>query len=158
MWAARRLLDDSQAATGRTGADGADPIDSTALRGLGSGQTPVLINGKRRHTVSLVNLFGARNRGNVGTDMNAIALLAMENVQVLRDGAAAQYGSDPIASVIDIVLKKRRCSETVFGYAQHYAGDGKNYLASAYCGLQGGEKGVIVVTADCFGSGTFQSR
>ena len=134
--------------TRQTGADGADLIDSAALRGLGSDQTLVLVNGKRRHTVSLVNLFGARNRGNTGTDMNGIPLLAIENVQVLRDGAAAQYGSDAIAGVIDIGLKKRLGCETVFGYSQYSAGDGKNYLASAYCGLQVGEKGVIGVTAE----------
>ncbi len=134
--------------TRQTGADGADLVDSAALRGLGSDQTLVLVNGKRRHTVSLVNLFGARNRGNTGTDMNGIPLLAIENVQVLRDGAAAQYGSDAIAGVIDIGLKKRLGCETVFGYSQYSAGDGKNYLASAYCGLQVGEKGVIGVTAE----------
>ncbi|HJV02196.1 MAG TPA: Plug domain-containing protein, partial [Burkholderiaceae bacterium] len=58
--------------TRQTGADGADLVDSAALRGLGSDQTLVLVNGKRRHTTALVNLFGARNRGNTGTDMNAI--------------------------------------------------------------------------------------
>ena len=134
--------------TRQTGADGADLIDSAALRGLGSDQTLVLVNGKRRHTVSLVNLFGARNRGNTGTDMNAIPLLAIENVQVLRDGAAAQYGSDAIAGVIDIGLKKRLGCETVFGYGQYSEGDGKNYLGSAYCGLQIGEKGVVGITAE----------
>ncbi len=143
-----RPPDDSQAAWGQTGAEEADLIDSAAVRGLGSDQTLVMVNGRRRHTVSLVNLFGARNRGNAGTDMNAIALLVIENVQVLCDGAVAQYGSVAIAGVIDMGLKKRRCSETVFGYAQYSAGDGKNYLAAAYCGLQGGEKGVIVVTAE----------
>src|SRR4030095_12127230 len=77
--------------TRQTGADGADLIDSAALRGLGSDQTLVLRNGKPRHPVALVNLFGARNRGNTGTDMNAIPILAIDTVQVLRDGAAAQY-------------------------------------------------------------------
>jgi len=134
--------------TRQTGADGADLIDSAALRGLGSDQTLVLVNGKRRHTTALVNLFGARNRGNTGTDMNAIPLLAIENVQVLRDGAAAQYGSDAIAGVIDIGLKKRLGCEAVAGYSQYSAGDGKNYLASGYCGFQVGEKGVVGVTAE----------
>lgn len=134
--------------TRQTGADGADLIDSAALRGLGSDQTLVLVNGKRRHTTALVNLFGARNRGNTGTDMNAIPLLAIENVQVLRDGAAAQYGSDAIAGVIDISLKKRLGCEAVAGYSQYSAGDGKNYLASGYCGFQVGEKGVVGVTAE----------
>ena len=134
--------------TRQTGADGADLIDSAALRGLGSDQTLVLVNGKRRHTVSLVNIFGARNRGNTGTDMNAIPLLAIDNVQVLRDGAAAQYGSDAIAGVIDIGLKKRPGCESVFGYGQYSEGDGKNYLASAYCGLQIGDKGAVGITAE----------
>ncbi|MDQ3027944.1 MAG: TonB-dependent receptor [Pseudomonadota bacterium] len=134
--------------TRQTGADGADLVDSAALRGLGSDQTLVLVNGKRRHTTSLVNIFGARNRGNTGTDMNAIPLLAIESVQVLRDGAAAQYGSDAIAGVINIDLKKRRGCEGVVGYGQYSAGDGKNYLASAYCGLQVGEKGVIGITGE----------
>jgi iron complex outermembrane receptor protein len=134
--------------TRQTGADGADLIDSAALRGLGSDQTLVLVNGKRRHTVSLVNLFGARNRGNTGTDMNAIPLLAIDNVQVLRDGAAAQYGSDAIAGVIDIGLKKRLGCEGVLGYGQYSAGDGKNYLGSAYCGFKLGEGGVLGITAE----------
>jgi len=82
--------------TRQTGADGADLVDSAALRGLGSDQTLVLVNGKRHHTSALVNLFGARNRGNTGTDLNTIPVLAISNVQVLRDGAAAQYGSDAI--------------------------------------------------------------
>ena len=134
--------------TRQTGADNADLIDSAALRGLGSDQTLVLVNGKRRHTTALVNLFGARNRGNTGTDLNAIPLLAIENVQVLRDGAAAQYGSDAIAGVIDIGLKKRPGCEGVLGGGQYSAGDGKNYLATAYCGFQVGERGVIAVTGE----------
>src|SRR3546814_9285510 len=101
-----------------TGADNADLVDSAALRGLGSDQTLVLENGKRRHSVALVNLFGARNRGNTGTDLNAIPMLAVERIEVLRDGAAAQYGSDAIAGVMNIVLKKRRGCESVAGYGQ----------------------------------------
>ncbi|MES2259100.1 MAG: TonB-dependent receptor [Pseudomonadota bacterium] len=138
--------------TRQTGADGADLVDSAALRGLGSDQTLVLVNGKRRHTTALVNLFGARNRGNTGTDMNAIPLLAIKDVQVLRDGAAAQYGSDAIAGVMDIGLKKSLGCEAVGGYSQYSAGDGKNYLASAYCGvaLAGG---VVGITGEYLGRG-----
>ncbi|CAN7173897.1 TonB-dependent receptor [Pseudoduganella sp. LjRoot289] len=130
--------------TRQTGADGADLVDSAALRGLGSDQTLVLVNGKRRHTTALVNLFGARNRGNTGTDMNAIPLLAIKDVQVLRDGAAAQYGSDAIAGVMDIGLKKSLGCEAVTGYSQYAEGDGKNYMASAYCGvaMAGGVVGI----------------
>ncbi|WFR78600.1 TonB-dependent receptor [Janthinobacterium rivuli] len=134
--------------TRQSGADGADLIDSAALRGLGSDQTLVLVNGKRRHTTALVNLFGARNRGNTGTDMNAIPLLAIKNVQVLRDGAAAQYGSDAIAGVIDIELKKSLGCEAVAGYSQYSEGDGKNYMTSAYCGIALGDKGTIAITGE----------
>jgi iron complex outermembrane receptor protein len=133
--------------TRQSGADGADLVDSAALRGLGSDQTLVLVNGKRRHTSSLVNLFGARNRGNTGTDLNAIPMLAIRDVQVLRDGAAAQYGSDAIAGVMDIGLKKSLGCEAVAGYGQYSAGDGENWLASAYCGIAVGG-GVVGITAE----------
>ncbi len=134
--------------TRQTGADGADLVDSAALRGLGSDQTLVLLNGKRRHTTALVNIFGARNRGNTGTDLNTIPTLAVETVTVLRDGAAAQYGSDAIAGVMDITLKKRPGCEAVAAYGQYSAGDGKNYLASAYCGVPLANGGVVALTGE----------
>ncbi|WP_409415435.1 TonB-dependent receptor plug domain-containing protein [Flavobacterium sp. PS2] len=87
-------------------ADGTDHIDPAQLRGLGPDQVLILVNGKRRHTSSLVNINGAPGRGSVGTDLNAIPSFAIERIEVLRDGAAAQYGSDAIAGVINIVLKK----------------------------------------------------
>lgn len=87
-------------------ADGTDHIDPAQLRGLGPDQVLILINGKRRHTSALVNINGAPGRGSVGTDLNAIPSFAIERIEVLRDGAAAQYGSDAIAGVINIVLKK----------------------------------------------------
>ncbi|HEY9107429.1 MAG TPA: TonB-dependent receptor, partial [Roseateles sp.] len=142
-----QYLSPSFNSTRQTGADGADLIDSAALRGLGSDQTLVLVNGKRRHTVALVNLFGARNRGATGTDMNSMPLLAIDNVQVLRDGAAAQYGSDAIAGVLNIQLKKKPGCEAVAGYGQYSAGDGKNYLASAYCGVKLGD-GTLGITGE----------
>ncbi|SFD80257.1 TonB-dependent receptor plug domain-containing protein [Massilia yuzhufengensis] len=138
--------------TRQTGADGADLVDSAALRGLGSDQTLVLVNGKRRHTTALVNLFGARNRGNTGTDMNALPLMAIRNVQVLRDGAAAQYGSDAIAGVINIELKKSLGCESVLGYGQYSEGDGENWLASAYCGVAVGG-GVLGITGEYYDRG-----
>lgn len=90
----------------QTIADGTDHIDPASLRGLGPDQVLVLINGKRRHTTSLINVNGTFGRGSVGTDLNAIPAAAIERIEVLRDGAAAQYGSDAIAGVINIVLKK----------------------------------------------------
>ena len=130
-----QYLSPSFNSTRQTGADGADLIDSAALRGLGSDQTLVLVNGKRRHTTALVNLCGARNRGNTGTDLNAIPTLAIDNVQILRDGAAAQYGSDAIAGVMHITLNKSKGCEAVLGYSQYSVGDGKSFLPSAYCGF-----------------------
>ena len=143
-----QYLSPSFNSTRQTGADNADLVDSAALRGLGSDQTLVLVNGKRRHPTALVNIFGARNRGNTGTDLNAIPLLAIESIQVLRDGAAAQYGSDAIAGVINIELKKRPGCEAVAGYGQYSEGDGKNYLASAYCGMRIGDGGIIGITGE----------
>lgn len=92
-------------ATKQSGSDGADHIVPASLRGLGPDQTLVLVNGKRRHQSSLVNIFGTRGRGNSGTDLNAIPASAIKRIEVLRDGASAQYGSDAIAGVINIVLK-----------------------------------------------------
>ncbi|GHC52012.1 TonB-dependent receptor [Ulvibacter litoralis] len=92
-------------ASKQSGSDGADHIDPASLRGLGPDQTLVLINGKRRHQSSLINVFGTRGRGNTGTDLNAIPATSIKRIEVLRDGAAAQYGSDAIAGVINIVLK-----------------------------------------------------
>lgn len=89
----------------QTVADGTDHIDPASLRGLGPDQVLVLINGKRRHHTALVNVNGTFGRGAVGTDMNAIPTAAIDRVEILRDGAAAQYGSDAIAGVINIVLK-----------------------------------------------------
>ncbi|MGB5228057.1 MAG: TonB-dependent receptor [Eudoraea sp.] len=90
----------------QTISDGTDHIDPASLRGLGPDQVLVLINGKRRHTSSLVNVNGTFGRGSVGTDLNAIPAASIQRVEVLRDGAAAQYGSDAIAGVINIILNK----------------------------------------------------
>lgn len=134
--------------TRQSGADGADLVDSAALRGLGSDQTLVLVNGKRHHTTALLNLFGARNRGNTGTDLNTIPLMAIDSVEILRDGAAAQYGSDAIAGVMNISLKKRKGCEAVAGYGQYSKGDGENWLATAYCGFGLGSDGSLGITGE----------
>lgn len=91
-------------ATKQSGSDGADHIDPASLRGLGPDQTLVLINGKRQHQSSLINVFGTRGRGNTGTDLNAIPASAIKRIEILRDGSSAQYGSDAIAGVMNIVL------------------------------------------------------
>ncbi|MBN9336650.1 MAG: TonB-dependent receptor, partial [Chryseobacterium sp.] len=90
----------------QTNADGSDHLDPAQLRGLGPDQTLVLVNGKRRHTSALVNVNGTPGRGTVGTDLNAIPAFALSRIEVLRDGASAQYGSDAIAGVMNLQLKR----------------------------------------------------
>ncbi|PYP10005.1 MAG: TonB-dependent receptor, partial [Gemmatimonadetes bacterium] len=94
-------------ASHQTIADGTDHINPASLRGLGPDQVLVLVNGKRRHTSALVFVNGTFGRGTVGVDLNAIPTSAIDRIEVLRDGASAQYGSDAIAGVINIVLKEQ---------------------------------------------------
>jgi iron complex outermembrane receptor protein len=98
--------------------DGTDTVRPATLRGLGPDQVLVLVNGKRRHQSALVHLNGSIGRGSTGVDLNAIPVSAIDRIEVLRDGAAAQYGSDAIAGVINIVLKggvSRPSVSTKFG-------------------------------------------
>ncbi|GIX33238.1 MAG: TonB-dependent receptor [Lysobacterales bacterium] len=134
--------------TRQNGADGADLIDGAALRGLGSDRTLVLVNGKRHHQVALVNIFGSRDRGATGTDFNTFPLLAIDRIEVLRDGAAAQYGSDAIAGVMNIVLRRDIGCRGLGGTGAYTRGDGWNYLGSAYCGFSLGEGGFLGLTAE----------
>ncbi|WP_294208699.1 TonB-dependent receptor [uncultured Chryseobacterium sp.] len=92
--------------TVQTNSDGTDHLDPAQLRGLGPDQVLVLVNEKRRHTSALVNVNGTPGRGTVGTDLNAIPSFAVSRIEVLRDGASAQYGSDAIAGVINLSLKR----------------------------------------------------
>ncbi len=86
--------------------DGTDIIRPATLRGLAPDQTLVLVNSKRRHTAALVNINGSVGRGSAAVDLNSIPTAAIGSVQVLRDGASAQYGSDAIAGVINVLLKE----------------------------------------------------
>jgi iron complex outermembrane recepter protein len=86
-------------------ADGSASVRPASLRGMGPDQVLVLVNGKRRHTTALVHVNGTMGRGSTGADLNAIPVTSIERIEILRDGAAAQYGSDAIAGVINIVLK-----------------------------------------------------
>ncbi|MBK6860191.1 MAG: TonB-dependent receptor [Saprospiraceae bacterium] len=105
----------------QSGSDGADHIDLGTLRGMGPDQTLVLINGKRRHQTAFVSVFGTRGRGNSGTDLNAIPQSSIDRIEILRDGASAQYGSDAIAGVMNIILKKNPGKLTgSAGYAAYY--------------------------------------
>jgi len=86
-------------------ADGSDALRPATLRGLSPDQTLVLINGKRRHVSALLNINGTVGRGSAAADLNLIPGLAISRIEVLRDGASSQYGSDAIAGVINIQLK-----------------------------------------------------
>jgi iron complex outermembrane receptor protein len=88
--------------------DGTDVIRPATLRGLSPDQTLVLINGHRRHTSALLNINGSVGRGSAAVDINLIPSIALSRVEVLRDGAAAQYGSDAIAGVINFQLRNAR--------------------------------------------------
>ena len=94
-------------------ADGSASVRPATLRGLGPDQILVLLNGKRRHNTALVHVNGTVGRGSTGVDLNAIPVSAIERVEILRDGAAAQYGSDAIAGVMNIVLKSGKQPLTV---------------------------------------------
>lgn len=85
--------------------DGSDALRPATLRGLSPDQTLVLVNGKRRHVSALLNINGTVGRGAAAVDMNSIPALAIDRIEVLRDGASSQYGSDAIAGVINIRLK-----------------------------------------------------
>ena len=87
-------------------ADGTDTIRPATLRGLSPDQTLVLMNSKRRHASSLVNVNGTIGRGAAAVDLNTIPAAIVQSIEVLRDGASAQYGSDAIAGVINVRLKQ----------------------------------------------------
>lgn len=135
----------------QTVSDGTDHIDPASLRGLGPDQVLVLINGKRRHTTSLINVNGTVGAGSVGTDMNSIPTAAIQRIEVLRDGAAAQYGSDAIAGVINVVLKKNTdkldlnitTGANFSSNSNQFEGgtDGERFQLDAYYGIPIGDKG-----------------
>ncbi|MFN3230347.1 MAG: TonB-dependent receptor plug domain-containing protein, partial [Asticcacaulis sp.] len=86
--------------------DGTDSVRPATLRGLSPDQTLVLVNGTRRHASALINVNGAVGRGSQAVDLNAIPTAALERVEILRDGASAQYGSDAIAGVVNLRLRE----------------------------------------------------
>ena len=130
-------------------ADGTDHVDPASLRGLGPDQVLVLINGKRRHSSALTNVNGTFGRGTVGVDLNAIPTSSIERIEVLRDGAAAQYGSDAIAGVVNIVLKESPgVVEATALSGITGSGDGFQLKTGLNYGLPIGDLGVINLTAE----------
>ena len=129
--------------------DGTDALRPATLRGLGPDQTLVLVNGKRRHKSALLHVNTSVGRGTAGTDFNAIPSAAIERIEVLRDGAAAQYGSDAIAGVINIVLKDDvDAGNADLYWGQAYEGDGDTWNGNANYGMKVGESGFLNLTAE----------
>ena len=129
--------------------DGTDALRPATLRGLGPDQTLILVNGKRRHKSALLHVNTSVGRGTAGTDFNAIPSAAIERIEVLRDGAAAQYGSDAIAGVINIVLKDDvDAGDADLYWGQTYEGDGDTWNGNANYGMKVGESGFLNLTAE----------
>lgn len=140
--------------TTQTQADGADHVDFASLRALGADQTLVLVDGKRRHTSALLHLGDNVGQGTSGVDLNSLPAAAIERVEVLRDGAAAQYGSDAIAGVMNFVLRSTTDAPRVSLQAgQTTHGDGQSVRADLYAGhplltTSDGRTGFIAVTGE----------
>ena len=128
---------------------------TAALRGMSPDHTLLLINGKRRHGISFPRPLDTAGQGTTGADLRAIPIAAIERIEVLRDGAATQYGSDAIAGVINIVLKENADESTLSlqaGTTQE--GDGRRFGASAGLGMPlGQDGGVINLTAEVYDQG-----
>ena len=114
-------------------ADGSDHVRAFTLRGMSPDQILVLINGKRLHTSSLLHVNGVIGRGSSHVDLDTIALSSIEKIEILRDGAAAQYGSDAISGVINIILKGMGHKSRLGLHAgQRDKGDGKLMHANGF--------------------------
>ncbi|MEM6301046.1 MAG: TonB-dependent receptor [Pseudomonadota bacterium] len=130
--------------------DAATIVRPPNLRGLSPDNVLVLVNGKRRHRGSIISFLGGGiSDGAQGVDMAAIPSLAIKQVEVLRDGASSQYGSDAIAGVLNFLLRDdSEGFEIVTRYGSTFEGDGDNYMVGANLGLPLGETGFFNVTAE----------
>ena len=130
--------------------DAATIVRPANLRGLSPDNTLVLVNGKRRHRGSVISFLGGGiSDGAQGVDISAIPSLALKQVEVLRDGASSQYGSDAIAGVMNFILRDdAEGLEVVTRYGSTFEGDGNNYMVSANLGLPLGDNGFINITGE----------
>ena len=129
--------------------DGSDAVRPASLRGLSPDHTLVLVNGKRRHGSALVHLNGTMGRGSSNVDLNAIPVAAIKRIEILRDGAAAQYGSDAIAGVINIVLKDQATGGSLqASTGQTFEGDGDYYKTSLNASIPLTDHGFLNVTLE----------
>ena len=128
-------------------------VRAPSLRGLPADQVLVMLNGKRYNRSALVQVYNGGDTGlsfgSQGADISAIPSLAVKNLEVLRDGATAQYGSDAIAGVLNYGLRDNAGFEMVARYGQFYDhGDGKSYQVAANVGVKLGDAGFINVTGE----------
>ncbi|WP_413061666.1 TonB-dependent receptor plug domain-containing protein [Sphingomonas carotinifaciens] len=140
--------------------DGTDAIRPATLRGLSPDQTLVLINGIRGHTSALLNTNGTVGRGSAAVDLNTIPTVALDRIEVLRDGASAQYGSDAIAGVVNLRLREARSgggAQVNYGFYNtdvdtangRRSVTGENAVtASLWQGIGFGEDGFLTVSGE----------
>lgn len=140
--------------------DGTDSIRPATLRGLSPDQTLVLVNGVRGHPSALLNVNGSVGRGSAAVDLNTIPGVALESIEVLRDGASAQYGSDAIAGVVNLRLREARSgggasvtygqydTDIVAPRSSRHASDGKTLTASAWQGIGLGKDGFLTISGE----------
>ena len=132
--------------TNTTTSDGQDLMRPASLRSLGPDQVLVLINGKRRHQQAVVAVQENVGRGSAGTDLSSIPMTAISHIEILRDGAAAQYGSDAIAGVINLVLKNDGGGTVWSQYGETSEGDGESFELGANYGFEIGDRGMLNLT------------
>ena len=130
--------------------DAATIVRPANLRGLSPDNTLVLLNGKRRHRASVISFLGGGIAdGAHGPDISVFPSLALKNVQVLRDGASSQYGSDAIAGVINFELKDASEGGVIEArYGETYEGDGESFRIAGNVGLPLGDRGFVNLTAE----------
>ena len=140
--------------------DGTDSVRPATLRGLSPDQALVLINGKRRHASSLVNINGSVGRGSAAVDLNTVPESALNGLEILRDGASAQYGSDAIAGVINLKLRKAdHGGNLTAGFSEYItkvkgpfssrdAYDGRTYSVSGWSGFKLGSDGFLTLSGE----------
>ncbi|WP_313015259.1 TonB-dependent receptor [Brevundimonas sp.] len=122
------------------------------LRGLAPDQVLVLVNGKRRHANSVLNVNNSIGRGSAGVDLDAIPESAIARIEILRDGAAAQYGSDAIAGVVNIILKSNAGGGAAFASAGVTGeGDGETWATGGHVGFAIGDGGHLTLSAEARG-------
>jgi len=137
----------------------ASSVRPVSLRGLSPDHTLVLVNGKRRHRAAIIPSFsGGISDGAQGPDLSSIPAIALKQVQVLRDGAAAQYGSDAIAGVINFVMNDSDEGGTIEAtLGSTYSGDGETYQIGATYGMALGDSGFVRLSAE-FGESALTTR